>query len=532
VGLFALAILALAPAPGHAAGSMTAGDLSGMPPSLTTQSPGIAGDIPAFAGRVDPDTYRVGPGDEFAFRSSDLLDPRILRVGPAGEILLPDAGPVAVAGLTLREMDARAREVLRPYIRGKGFVLTLYRPRRFRAVVVGDVERPGAVLVQAPVRASDAIDAAGGIAPGGARRGIVIRRGADSLWVDLVLFERSGDLAANPLIFETDIVIVPTSNRRVDVTGAVPHPGWYDLAPGDRASTLLAAAGGPLARAATDRLMLSRESEPGHREDFAIAPPGDPVPTTTPDAAPGDPLLEAGDRIFVPERAHWHEGARVEIRGEVSLPGPYAIEDGVDRLDGLFQRAGGFTEWADRNAVRIERSSDAALRDSAFVRLAREQDGLVPEGERGYLVALSRENAAISISAAGWTKSGRSSESWKGIPLLDGDRVIVPRRALTVMVQGEVKAPGHVPFEAGHNLGDYLDAAGGLTGRANKGRLRVTLASTGRAVSAGDVREIHAGDAIWVPAREPRSVWGTLRDVLTTAAQAATIYLVVHQATK
>jgi protein involved in polysaccharide export with SLBB domain len=532
VGLFALAVLALAPPSAHAAPSISAGDLGGLSPSPTMPSAGVAADVPAFAGRVDPDTYRVGPGDEFAFRSSDLLDPRILRVGPAGEILLPDAGPVAVAGLTLREMDARAREVLRPYIRGKGFVLTLYRPRRFRAVVVGDVERPGAVLVQAPVRASDAIEAAGGIAAGGARRGIVIRRGADSLWVDLLRFERSGDLAANPLVFETDIIVVPTSDRRVDVTGAVAHQGWYDLASGDRASTLLAAAGGLLARAATDRLMLSRESEPGHREDFVIAAPSGTAPTTTPDGAPDDPLLEPGDRIFVPERAHWHEGARAEIRGEIALPGPYAIEDGVDRLGGLLQRSGGFTEWADSNAVRIERSSDAALRDSAFVRLAREQEGLVPEGERGYLVALSRENAAINISAAGWTKSGHSSESWTQIPLLDGDRVIVPRRALTVMVQGEVKAPGHVPFEPGRRLGDYLDAAGGFTGRANKGRLRVTLASTGRAVSAGDVREIHAGDAIWVPAREPRSVWGTARDVLTTAAQAATIYLVVHQATK
>ena len=44
-------------------------------------------------GRVDPDTYRVGPGDEFALRYSDLLDPKILRVAPSGELLLPDAGP-------------------------------------------------------------------------------------------------------------------------------------------------------------------------------------------------------------------------------------------------------------------------------------------------------------------------------------------------------------------------------------------------------------------------------------------------------
>jgi protein involved in polysaccharide export with SLBB domain len=100
------------------------------------------------------------------------------------------------------------------------------------------------------------------------------------------------------------------------------------------------------------------------------------------------------------------------------------------------------------------------------------------------------------------------------------------------MVQGEVKAPGHVPFESGRRVSDYIDEAGGYTGRANKGRVRVTLAATGRAVSAGDVGALHAGDIVWVPAREPRSAWGIARDVLTTAAQAATIYLVVQQATK
>jgi len=525
LGPLALAIWAAVPDFTYAASTTSAGNLGAS--AAANALPVAPGDVPAFAGRVDPDTYRVGPGDEFAFRSSDLLDPKILRVGPTGEIILPDAGSIAVAGLTLREMEARAREVLRPYIRGKGFVLILHRPRRFRAVVVGDVLRPGAVLVQAPVRASDAIEAAGGVGARGARRSIVILRGVDSLWVDLVRFERTGDLDANPLVFETDVILVPPSLQRVDVLGAVAHPGWYDLAPGDRASTLLAVAGGLLARAAGDRITLSRETAPGHREEIAVTPPG-----ADGGGDAGNPALEPGDRLLVPEQAHWREGARVEIIGEVSLPGPYGIVDGVDRLGSLFPRAGGFTPWADSAAIRIERDSDAAVRDSAFLRLAREQGALVPADERDYVVALTRERAAISLSAGGGAKSGRPWEAWKEIVLLDGDRVVVPRRSLTVMVQGEVKVPGHVPFELGRGVGDYVHAAGGYTGRANKGRVRVTLAATGRPVSDGDVRELHAGDIVWVPAREPRSAWSVAREILTTAAQAATIYLVVRQATK
>jgi protein involved in polysaccharide export with SLBB domain len=384
-------------------------------------------------------------------------------------------------------------------------------------MVVGDVARPGAVLVQAPVRAGDAIEAAGGVAPTGARRGILIRRGNDSLWVDLVRFERTGDFDANPLVFETDVIIVPTVIRRVEIGGAVAHPGWYDLAPGDRVTTLIAAAGGLLpqaARAHAERVRAVGLAEP---ERFALnlnaalgAPGGD-----------ADVALEPGDRLFVPAIAHWGESARAVVSGEVARPGPYPIADGVDRLSSLLERAGGYTEWADRSAVRIERASDAALRDSAFLRLAREQEGVLNEAERDYVIALTRERRALSVTV------GRDDVS-----LLDGDRVVVPRRSLTVMVQGEVKFPGHVPFTDGRTVEDYVRAAGGYTSQANRGRVRVTLAATGRPVGASDTGKLRAGDIVWVPARAPRSAWGTIRDVLTTAAQVATVYLVVREATK
>ncbi|HET7904554.1 MAG TPA: SLBB domain-containing protein, partial [Candidatus Eisenbacteria bacterium] len=390
---------------------------------------------------------------------------------------------------------------------------------RFLAVVTGAVGRPGSVLVQAPVRASDAIAAAGGVVWPGARRGIALRRGADTLWVDLDRFEQSGDLEANPLIFETDIVVVPAASKKIEVRGAVGRPGEYDLAPGDRVETALAAAGGLLARAAADRMTLSRERTPGTREEIEVRL----------EAGGGALPLEPGDRLFVPELGRYGAGSSVTVEGEVAFPGPYAIVDGEDRLGDLLRRAGGLAERADSAALRVERASDAAIRDSAFVRLAREQSGLVSENERDYLVTLMRENRAVSLSAAAWEKSGRSIAD---LALRDGDRIVVPRRSLTVLVQGEVKAPGHVEYVPGHGLADYVAAAGGYTGRAHKGGVRITLAATGRQVEKDDVGALREGDVVWVPARQRRSFWGTARDVLTTVAQAVTIYLVVREATR
>ncbi|HSQ60548.1 MAG TPA: SLBB domain-containing protein [Acidobacteriota bacterium] len=492
---------------------------TGIPASIPSMDALPQGDAPAFAGRVDPETYRVGPGDEFAFRSSDLNDPKIVRVGPAGELLLPDVGPIPVAGLTLREVEARAREALRPYVRGKGFVLTLHRPRRFLAVVTGAVLRPGTVLVQAPVRASDAIEAAGGVVWPGARRGIAVRRGADTLWVDLDRFQQSGDLDANPLVFETDVIVVPAGSRKIEVRGAVGRPGEYDLAPGDRVESALAAAGGLLARAAADRITLSREPAPGRREEITVRLEADGA------ALP----LQPGDRLFVPELGRYGAGASVVVEGEVAFPGPYSIVDGEDRLGDLLRRAGGLAEWADSAALRVERESNAAVRDSAFVRLAREQSGLVNENERDYLVTLTRENRAVSLSAEAWEESGRSIGD---LTLRNGDRIVAPRRSRTVLVQGEVKAPGHVAYVPGRGVADYIADAGGYTGRASKGGVRITLAATGRQVEKGDVEALHEGDVVWVPARQRRSFWSSARDVLTTVAQVVTIYLVVREANR
>ena len=60
-------------------------------------------------------------------------------------------------------------------------------------------------------------------------------------------------------------------------------------------------------------------------------------------------------------------------------------------------------------------------------------------------------------------------------------------------------------------------------------------AAGGRVRQHRDVRDagaLESGDVIWVPYKAERSAWATFRDVLTTAAQVATVYLVVHQATK
>jgi hypothetical protein len=176
------------------------------------------------SGRVGPDTYR-GAGRRVRAPLFGPTDPKILRVAPSGELLLPDAGPVAVAGLSLREAQSRVREVLRPYVRGKGFVLALHRTRRFRLPVLGDVNRPGVVTLQAPVRASEAIEAAGGVAPLGALRGI---EGAAPTRPGRPCAHARGDPERKPSRVR-DRCDLRACRRRSRSQGAVPHGGAPDF---------------------------------------------------------------------------------------------------------------------------------------------------------------------------------------------------------------------------------------------------------------------------------------------------------------
>jgi polysaccharide biosynthesis/export protein len=472
-------------------------------------------------GRVDPTTYRIGPGDELAIRYSDLLDPVILRVAPSGELLLPDVGTFQVAGLTLAETQARLREALKPYIKGKGFVLALNKPRRFRIPVLGDVERPGSVTLQAPVRASEAIAAAGGITGTGARRGIQLRRTSDTLFVDLIRYTRAGDVASNPLVFETDVIYVPSVRGRIEVLGAVPHPGLYDYVPGDHVSTAIALGGGTLANAALESAELAHVRADGTRSVEKVA-------VAAAMASPGssaDPPLEEGDRIFIPSRSHWLEGAHVEVEGEVARPGPYPITDGVDRIRSVLERAGGFTEQADRPAVRVERMVKDEEPDSVFLRIALSQEQLLAASDRAYVVAKTRERQALSAHVGVLLEAG---DARGDLPLRDLDRIVVPKQVPYVSVQGEVRSPGYVSYREGWKVDDYVKAAGGTTSRAYKSRTRVTLSLTGRPVAAEDVGALRPGDQVLIPSKPDRNPWGTIRDVIGVVAAASAIVIAVE----
>ena len=133
------------------------------------------------------------------------------------------------------------------------------------------------------------------------------------------------------------------------------------------------------------------------------------------------------------------------IVGEVKVPGSYPIIKDNETLLSILNRAGGFTSKALEGGIAI-------YRDKKFFETYLEN---IPNDE--IELASNNENEKVRVA---WKKMN--------VILMPGDSIVVKESPGTVNVTGQVYNPGLIEFKDGDRLQYYIDAAGGLTNRANK----------------------------------------------------------------
>lgn len=471
-----------------------------------------------MAGAVDPNTYRVGPGDVFRLSiTGPLTQDVLLTVGPEGTVVLPGAGTISVKDRTLAQARNIVIERLRREIRGAEIDVRLERPRSFRVYLTGQVKKPGPRTVIATSRVFDVVtpellelDASVRMIRLQHTDGTIER-------ADLGLFLETGDAASSPFLRDGDIVQVPVARQWVQAAGAVARPGRFELNDGDSLATLLRRAGGLLPDAVEGPLLWLHWREDAHPDSEWIAPQ---------DAVSSARLLASGDRLyayFIPNHRLQKE---VAIYGEVSRPGAYPVTEGVTHLSDVVTEAGGFLAAADLSAIRLHRSV-AGVND--------------PDPELERLSRLSTADLTASEYAALRTKLAGHREDYRlnwatvlrdpaslDIALRGGDIIRVERLVSSIRVDGEVRNPAVLTYRPGATAQDYIRQAGGFTSRAWKGKLRITRAVTGQTLLVRAQDTIGPGDFIWVPERPDRTIWQQATAVLSALAQAATVVIAIR----
>jgi len=511
---------------------------------------------------VDAAEYILGPGDVLSIII--LSTPEIrhqIMVDPEGNLSIPNVGTLTVADLSLADARSRIMNLLRAKYTSREITISLFTLRTFRVSVTGAVYKPGLVTVSGLQRVSDAITLAGGLKKKlsvlsqtqqtqvdtpmrseitmqtsqiqeeallrqneASQRNIVVqRKNGGRMAADLLRYQLTGDLQANPFLRNGDVIIVPSrqeSGSQIDVNGAVKAPAIFEYAAGDRIGDLLRMAHGFTSDADSSYLEIVRFSGKGSLATTLRVDLTDPQNWLLP--------LQPDDRLYVRSFTKYHEQSNVEVVGEVLRPGLYAISQKSSHLSEVIAQAGGFTSEASLKNAYVIRRADEDTRDPEFERLKKMNVAEMTVNEREYFKIKSRE--LVGGMGVDFIALFEQKDHTQDIVLRDRDLIIIPAQEQTVKLTGQVVNPGLYIYKPGQTMNYYLQEAGGYNWNVRKNKVRIIKNKTGEWMKPNDDTIIEVGDTIFVPEKPERDWWMIAKDLITVGAQMATIYLVIQQA--
>ena len=170
--------------------------------------------VAAPGGTVDPNEYRIGPGDllQISVWKNDAVS-RTVPVRPDGKISLPLLNDLDAAGYTPMELRDVLVKKLAEYMPAPEVSVIVTEPRSFRVSVMGEVARPGRFELQSRTSVLDVLALAGGLNQYAAKSRIFVLR-PDGKAMKRLPFNYgkavgSGGEQENFYLQSGDIVVVP-----------------------------------------------------------------------------------------------------------------------------------------------------------------------------------------------------------------------------------------------------------------------------------------------------------------------------------
>ena len=388
--------------------------------SLDTKQMSV--DIP-----IGPD-YILGVGDGLIINLWGGVSQSFSRtVDREGKIVLPEAGTIVVAGLSLERAQALIQGALSQQFRDAKVAVTIARLRTVRVYVVGDVQRPGAYDVSSLSTPLNALYAAGGPTSIGSLRVARHYRGKELIReVDLYDFLLRGVRPDTERIEDGDTILVSPVGRQVAVAGMVKRPAIYELRNETKLSDVLNDAGGVLVSASLTHITIERVGA-GHRTTLNLDLPERSTAESSTKLMDAF-VIQDGDRVSVAPILPYSERT-IYIEGHVVRPGRFPYRDDMKLSDIIRSYQDLLPEPADRGV--IIRLMPPDLRAEAI-------DFNVPDVVAG--------NEQIHL------------QPFDTIRILGRYEADGPK----VQVHGEVLHPGTYPLSRGMTMAQLVRMAGGF----------------------------------------------------------------------
>ena len=368
--------------------------------------------------------YVVAPGDEVKINLWGYSEIRAnLVVDRDGNLTLPQAGPVAAAGLTFSELQQAVDNAYRRILNDFELNVTMGKLHTITVYVTGHAARPGAYAISSMATLIDVLSHAGGPSLSGSMRAIEVKRGNKKIaTLDVYNLLLKGERKGDTRLAEGDVIFIPTVGPLVAVAGNVKRPAIYELkGKENKLSDVISLAGGLTAGAYKGRIQLVRVEHNTYRTAFESD-------LNSPTA--NVQILKDGDllKIFaVPGGAY-----NVRIAGAVIQPGVYPIEPGVTTLTEILNRAGGllYTAATEGELTRVEVSPQGPVTTRIKLNLK--------EAEKGTSrFVLHRDDYLFVRTVPDWN---------------------IYRSA---NITGRVLYPGNYAVKRGERLSSLLERAGG-----------------------------------------------------------------------
>ncbi len=461
--------------------------------------------------------YRIGVGDRVSVRVWGAVEAEAVgQVDADGNLFLPSIGPIRLAGTPAGSLQRVVEsEIRRIYTQQVQVYAVLLNVNRVNVFVTGFVRAPGRHTGSPAESVLDYLQRAGGVDPArGSYRDITIQRGGRAVTrVDLYPFLLTGRLAFHQFV-EGDTIVVARQGALVSADGAIRNNFLFEVPGRAMQGEELVQLAGPLPSATNVVIRGTRSGAPYSRyvtltelrrtslldqdiASFITDAPAQTVRVTVEGSRLGPSVLIADrdiglcqllDHVAV-DPALSDTRSVFLLRPSIAAQQRRTINETLDRLERQLFNASSST-----TGVAEIRTQEAALVTQYIARGRRVQ----PEGR---LVVMDRDGRCTNTR------------------LMDNDVIVIPDRAETVLVSGEVTAPQGVLWGPTLTVRDYVERAGGFTQRGGLGSIMIRRAS-GELVLEPREGPRPGDELIALPRLDPK-LFQVTRDVLQLIYQTA-----------
>ena len=382
-----------------------------------------------------PENYRLGPGDEVIIdvwgASQNTMR---LEISPDGYVNIINLGPVYLNNMTIQD----ARQLLKQELgkiyadSGNNIQVTLGNIRTIQVNVMGEVMAPGTYSLSSLSTVFHALYVAGGVSDIGSLRNVQVARGGKTFArLDVYEYIMKGQIQDDIRLQDGDVVIVPTYDELVKITGKVKRPMFYEMKNGESAATLLKYAGGFSSDAYKKSIRVLRKDG----KEFSVK--------TVNDIDYSAFKLLDGDVISVDSILNRFNN-RLEVKGAVYHPGVFELSGSLNTVRQLVEKADGLLGDAFTGRAVLYRERENLTKEVLPVDIQGILNGTSPD------IALQKNDILYIPSIHDLQDMGK------------------------VTISGEVNKPGSYTYADHMSLEDLVITAGGLKESASLVRVDVS----------------------------------------------------------